>query len=49
MNGRRLDWLTHAILGLGVLIFAFPIYVALVASTQDSGTSCFPCHLPFWR
>ncbi len=37
MNGKHLDWLTHAILGLGVLIFAFPIYVALVASTQDSG------------
>jgi sn-glycerol 3-phosphate transport system permease protein len=35
---RRSDWMTHAVLLLGVLIFAFPIYVALVASTQDSGT-----------
>lgn len=34
---RRTDWLTHAVLLLGVLVFAFPIYVALVASTQDSG------------
>jgi sn-glycerol 3-phosphate transport system permease protein len=32
------DWSTHAILILGVLVFAFPIYVALVASTQDSGS-----------
>jgi sn-glycerol 3-phosphate transport system permease protein len=35
---RRADFLTHAVLLLGVLIFAFPIYVALVASTQDSGS-----------
>jgi sn-glycerol 3-phosphate transport system permease protein len=35
---RRSDWATHAVLLLGVVIFAFPIYVALVASTQDSGT-----------
>jgi sn-glycerol 3-phosphate transport system permease protein len=32
------DWLTHAILIAGILIFAFPIYVAIVASTQDSGS-----------
>ena len=35
---RRSDWATHAVLLLGVLIFAFPIYVALIASTLDSGT-----------
>ncbi len=34
----RREWKTHAILALGVVIFAFPIYVALVASTQDSGS-----------
>ena len=32
------DWLTHAILIAGVVVFAFPIYVAIVASTQDSGS-----------
>jgi len=32
------DWLTHAILIVGVVVFAFPIYVAIVASTQDSGS-----------
>ena len=37
-RGRASDWATHAILLLGVLIFAFPIYVALIASTLDSGT-----------
>ncbi|MBV8393340.1 MAG: sn-glycerol-3-phosphate ABC transporter permease UgpE [Alphaproteobacteria bacterium] len=37
-NRGRSDWATHAILLLGVLIFAFPIYVALIASTLDSGT-----------
>jgi sn-glycerol 3-phosphate transport system permease protein len=35
--GRRADFLTHGILILGVLVFAFPIYVALIASTQESG------------
>ncbi len=32
------DWLTHAILLLGVLVFVFPIYMTLIASTQDAGT-----------
>src|SRR5260221_9237700 len=36
--GRRADWLTHAILLLGALVFAFPIYMTLVASRQDAGT-----------
>ena len=35
--GRRSDWLAHGVLILGILVFAFPIYVALVASTQESG------------
>ena len=35
---RRTEWLTHAILLLGVLVFAFPIYMTLVASTQDAST-----------
>ena len=35
---RRAEWLTHAILLLGVLVFAFPIYMTLVASTQDAST-----------
>jgi sn-glycerol 3-phosphate transport system permease protein len=35
---RRADWLTHAILLIGVVVFAFPIYMTLVASTQDAST-----------
>jgi sn-glycerol 3-phosphate transport system permease protein len=36
MNARsRTNWLPHAVLLLGVAIVAFPIYVALVASTLD--------------
>jgi sn-glycerol 3-phosphate transport system permease protein len=35
---RRGDLATHAALILGVLVFALPIYVALVASTQDAGS-----------
>jgi len=35
---RRADWLTHAILLVGVFVFAFPIYMTLVASTQDAST-----------
>ncbi|HZS81848.1 MAG TPA: sn-glycerol-3-phosphate ABC transporter permease UgpE [Stellaceae bacterium] len=35
---RSVDWPTHAILLLGVALFAFPIYIALVASTFDTGT-----------
>jgi sn-glycerol 3-phosphate transport system permease protein len=31
-------WVPHALLGLGVVFFAFPIYVALVGSTHDAGT-----------
>jgi sn-glycerol 3-phosphate transport system permease protein len=38
MRAMSKDRLTHAILGLGVVVFAFPIWVAIVASTQDSGS-----------
>ena len=37
-NRRWLDFLTHAILLLGVAIVAFPVWVALVASTHPAGT-----------
>ncbi|HEY0522213.1 MAG TPA: sn-glycerol-3-phosphate ABC transporter permease UgpE [Stellaceae bacterium] len=33
---RRIDWLPHLVLVLGVLIVAFPIYVTFVASTLTS-------------
>jgi sn-glycerol 3-phosphate transport system permease protein len=33
-----LAWVPHAVLGLGVVVFAFPIYVALIGSTHDAGT-----------
>ncbi len=37
--GRRvLDLTPHLVLIVGVLIFAFPIYVTLIGSTWDSGT-----------
>jgi sn-glycerol 3-phosphate transport system permease protein len=35
---NRSNWTAHLILILGVLVFAFPIWVTLVASTQDAGT-----------
>jgi sn-glycerol 3-phosphate transport system permease protein len=34
----RLAWLPHAVLVFGVVVFAFPIYMALVGSTHDGGT-----------
>jgi len=34
----RAAWLPHAILLLGVVIFVFPIYTALIGSTHDAGT-----------
>jgi sn-glycerol 3-phosphate transport system permease protein len=36
--GARRHWRTHALLILGIVIFAFPIYVTLIASTWDTGT-----------
>jgi sn-glycerol 3-phosphate transport system permease protein len=35
---QRSHWGTHLVLVIGVLVFAFPIWVTLVASTQDSGS-----------
>ena len=32
------DFIAYAILTLGVLIVAFPVYLALVASTHDAAT-----------
>ncbi|MFD1508625.1 sn-glycerol-3-phosphate ABC transporter permease UgpE [Lacimonas salitolerans] len=34
-NQRWLDYLAHAVLILGVLIVAFPVYVAIIASTHE--------------
>jgi ABC-type sugar transport system permease subunit len=34
----RAAWLPHAILLAGVMIFAFPIYTALIGSTHDAAT-----------
>ncbi len=31
------DWIAHAVLALGVLLFAFPVWLAIAGSTQDSG------------
>lgn len=38
MTRVRTDWIAHLALILGVLLFAFPIYLALIASTWDAGT-----------
>ncbi len=37
MSGGRTDWLAHAILALGVLLFALPIWIAIAGSTQGAG------------
>lgn len=37
-EAARRNWVAHAVLLLGVAIFAFPIYVALVGSTWDAAT-----------
>ncbi len=36
MTGRR-DWLAHAVLLLGVALFAAPVWIAIAGSTQESG------------
>ncbi len=39
MTARRfMDFVPHAVLILGVLIFAFPIYITVIGSTWDAGT-----------
>jgi len=35
MNGRT-DWAAHLVLGLGVLLFALPVWLVLAGSTQDA-------------
>jgi sn-glycerol 3-phosphate transport system permease protein len=35
---RRVQWLPHLVLILGVLVFVFPVYMALIGSTHDVGT-----------
>ena len=37
-GGRLMDMVPHAILILGVLVFAFPIYVTVIGSTWDAAT-----------
>ena len=34
----RTAWLPHLVLALGVAVFVFPIYMALIGSTHDAGT-----------
>jgi sn-glycerol 3-phosphate transport system permease protein len=38
MNIGRNTWLPHVVLILGVIIFAFPIYLAFIGSTHDAAT-----------
>jgi sn-glycerol 3-phosphate transport system permease protein len=35
---RRESWIPHFILAVGVVVFAFPIFFALIGSTHDAGT-----------
>jgi len=34
---ERPDWLAHVVLGVGVLLFALPVWLAIAGSTQQSG------------
>ncbi len=34
---ERPDWFAHAVLGLGVVLFALPVWLAIAGSTQQSG------------
>jgi len=38
MNIGRNTWLPHVVLILGVIVFAFPIYLAFIGSTHDAAT-----------
>jgi sn-glycerol 3-phosphate transport system permease protein len=38
MNIGRNTWLPHVVLILGVVVFAFPIYLAFIGSTHDAAT-----------
>ena len=35
---RRESWIPHFVLIMGVVVFAFPIYFALIGSTHDAAT-----------
>ncbi len=35
--GGGVDWVAHAVLGLGVLLFALPLWLVVAGSTQDPG------------
>ncbi len=37
LKGRQ-SWIPHFVLSLGVVVFAFPIYFALIGSTHDAAT-----------
>jgi sn-glycerol 3-phosphate transport system permease protein len=37
-QGDGTDWVTHAILLLGVVLFALPIWIVLMGSTHDAAT-----------
>ena len=34
---QRPDWLAHTVLGIGVLLFALPVWLVFAGATQDSG------------
>jgi len=36
--GRRESWIPHFVLIMGVVVFAFPIYFAVIGSTHDAAT-----------
>ncbi|PLX33781.1 MAG: sn-glycerol-3-phosphate ABC transporter permease UgpE [Hyphomicrobiales bacterium] len=46
-NRRWLNWLTHFVLIIGVLIVAFPIYIAFVASTHELD-ALLQSPMPIW-
>jgi sn-glycerol 3-phosphate transport system permease protein len=37
-EGRGGTWVTHAILGIGVILFALPLWIVLMGSTHDAAT-----------
>ncbi len=37
-EGRGGAWVTHAILGIGVVLFALPLWIVLMGSTHDAAT-----------
>jgi len=37
LTRTRTDWLAHIVLGLGVILFAFPVWLIFAGATQDAG------------